>query len=237
MSRVKTMVLLGALCASQPLLSITNISLFGGDDYATGPKHATKLQLSNAAQWQYGDNFFYFDVTNPHKNTTSIYGEWHSRLSASKISGKAIHWGPISDVLLAGELNFGGNNTRAYLLGVGFNFDAPKMNFLKLNIYSRRDPSQPGSTYQITPVWSATFNSNERTSFLFDGFIDYAGSQGTLASNFLTKPRLMLDIGKLFHGKAKRLYAGIRYVYWHNKLGTKGTTESLPEWMITWSIH
>lgn len=218
-------------------INITNISYITGSTYELGDDHRKTLRFDNANTWAYGDNFFFFEVTSPFKKGTSIYGEWQPRLSLSKITGKGIGFGPLSDLLLAGEINYSGTGSRAYLYGLGTNIKIPGFTFFKFNVYNRKDPSQPGSTYQISWSWLARFQLFfSRLKFEFGGFCDYAGQQHNLEHNFLAKPQLLIDAGNLIAQKPNHIFAGIRYVYWKNKLGVKGVTESVPEFMVTWRI-
>lgn len=216
---------------------INQISFLSGNEYAPYNEHKKTLRFDHSDSWAYGDNYYFFDITNPVSKNTFIYGEWHSRLSFSKMTGHKIGFGPISDVLLAGELNFDGQGTHIYLYGLGFNLKIPGFRFFKLNTYARRNPKYHGTTYQISWSWLLPINLiHDRLKFEFGGFCDYAGRQGGAASNFLTKPQLLLDVGNLIFNSPNNIFAGIRYVYWHNRLGEKGITESLPELMITWRI-
>ena len=218
--------------------NVSKISLLSGNTYELGDDHRETLRFDNSNNWKYGDNFFFFEVTDPLAKGTSIYGEWSSRLSLSKVSGYGLTFGPVSDVLLAGELNMSGSGSRVYLYGLGFNIDIPGVKFFKFNTYARKDPSQPGATYQITWSWLVPFRlANDRLKFVFGGFCDYAGRQHALASNFLAKPELLLDVGNLINKKPGSVYLGVRYVYWYNKLGNKGVKESVPEAMLTWVIN
>ena len=212
-----------------------NISVFQGNNYQTGNKQAMTLRFDQGNAWRYGDSFFFFDVTNPDQNGTSIYGEWQPRLSLSKITGKSIAFGPVSDVLLASEINVNGVNGRAYLYGLGVNLSVPHFTFVKLNAYVRDDANLPDKTYQVSLTWLSKFVINDRLVVNFAGFIDDAGKESTKSANLLIKPRLMLDLGRLWQAP-KNLYLGVQYVYWKNKLGIKGLTESMPEVMLTWKI-
>lgn len=216
--------------------SALNISLLKGNNYQTGNKNALTLRFDQANSWKYGDNFFFFDIANPDKNGTSIYGEWQPRLSLSKITGHKISFGPVSDILLASELNVSGANARAYLYGLGVNLSIPTFAFLKFNAYVRDTPNLAGNTFQISAVWSEPFLFNSRLALNFAGFIDDAGKEGSRSANFLAEPRLMLDLGRLMWKSPNSLFVGMQYVYWHNKLGIKGVTESLPEAMLTWQF-
>lgn len=224
------------LLSHQYCCSALNISLFQGNNYQTGNQQALTLRFDQGNAWKYGDNFFFFDITNPDQNGTSIYGEWQPRLSFSKLTGHKISFGPVSDVLLASELNVNGADGRVYLYGLGVNLNIPTFAFIKLNTYVRDDPKLASKTYQISVVWSEPFKINDRVLIDFAGFIDDAGKEDTKSANFLAKPRLMLDLGQLLWQSPKNLLVGIQYVYWHNKLGIHGLTESLPEAMLTWTF-
>lgn len=217
-------------------LGVNNISFLTGNEYELGNDHRNTLRFDHASTWALGDNYLFFDVTDPVSNDTFIYGEWHSRLSFSKMTGHHIGFGPVSDTLLAGELNFDGQGTHIYLYGVGFNIKIPEFQFVILNAYARRDPAYHGTTYQISWAWGLPFKFGDRVRFAFGGFCDYAGKQGRSAANFLAKPQLLFDMGNLLFRKPNNIFAGMRYVYWHNKLGIKGLNESVPELMITWQI-
>ena len=222
---------------NNPNWAVTQFSLFQGNNYAIGPNNKMTLRLSEANSWKYGDNYFFFDVTQPFSDGTSIYGEWKPRLSLSKLTGRDFHAGIISDVLVAGEMNFGGRDARAYLIGIGFNLKFPKFKFVKFNIYARRDPSYKGSTYQFSWAWNLPISlTKTRLKLVFDGYADWTGQQALLKNNFLTQPRLMLDLGALAFKKAGHLYAGCQYVYWNNKFGHKDIVESEFEPVITWQL-
>lgn len=214
----------------------TSVSIWRGNNYVTGEQQATTLRFDQADNWSYGDSFFFFEVANPDDNGTAIYGEWQPRISFSKLFNHKIAFGPISDVLIASEINVSGANTRAYLYGLGVNLKIPGFNFTKLNTYVRHNPAQPGSTYQVSLTWSAPIKFGQRVQLEFAGFIDQAGKQGNISSNFLAKPRLLLDFGNLVFHHPNSLYIGTQYVYWHNKLGISGLHESVLEAMLTWKL-
>ena len=217
-------------------LYASQASIWRGNNYALGNQSATTLRFDQSNQWRYGDGFYFFEITNPDNKGTSIYGEVQPRLSFSKITKHKISFGPVSDVLAAAELNVSGNNSRAYLYGMGVNLEVPTFTFVKLNVYARKNPAQPGNTYQISLSWLNKIKLSKRYHVLFAGFIDKAGKQGTLASNFLAKPRLLLDLGRALNKKSDSYYAGVQYAYWKNKLGIKNLNESVIEAMFTWKF-
>jgi nucleoside-specific outer membrane channel protein Tsx len=193
------------------------------------------ITVEHADTWKYGDNFFFFDVTNPEINRngakTSIYGEISPRLSIGRITGTDLSTMFIKDVLLAGTLELGAG-FHNYLYGVGLSLKIPKFNFADLDLYVRNDTQRSGVTWQVTPDWQVPFEIGN-ASFLFEGFTDIAGSESGSAFNVDAQPRLLLDLGK-FWSKPGNIYGGTEFIYWHNKYGIKGVDEYAPQVMLKW---
>ncbi len=218
--------------------SSTSMSILHGSDYKlASSEEATILTVEHASGWQYGDNFFFFDLWQPFDKDSGIYGEWHPRLSFGKLTGKDMSFGPVRDVLLATELNIG-DGWRAYLYGVGFDLDIPHFNFFSINFFIREDPFIEGeSTFQISPSWSLPFTLG-KAQFDFTGFLDYAGTEGTAEANLLTAPQLLLNVGSL-SGEAGTLWVGVEYQIWTNKYGVKSSDavdsdENVAQLMAKW---
>ena len=210
------------------------VSWFSGNTYQGNNSHYSTLRFDYADDWRYGDNFYFHDISDFLDDDTNLYAEWQPRLSLSKMTGQYWGYGPVTDVLLAGQIN-AGKNFRALLYGVGFNVKIPGFKWTKWNFYIRDNPRLPGKTVQLTLAWGAPFTIAERFDFVFSGFLDYAGTEGAAKKNLLALPQLMLDVGK-FWWRPKALYAGLRYNYWYNRLGKEGSIESLPEFMLTWKL-
>lgn len=215
------------------LWSSTDVTFLYGQGYELAdPADQTIITLDHASAWTYGDNFFFFDITQPFDTNTGIYGEWHPRLSMGKMFHSDMSFGPVKDVLLASELNVG-NGFRAYLYGVGFDLDIPHFNFFSLNMYIRNNPAIEGDTsFQISPAWNIPFNLGQ-AAFSFQGFLDYATSEGNGVGNLLTQPQLLLDVGN-FQGKPGNLYVGMEYQYWSNKFGIDGIDENVAQFIAKW---
>jgi nucleoside-specific outer membrane channel protein Tsx len=195
------------------------------------------ITVEHADAWKYGDNFFFFDITNPEINRngpkTSIYGEISPRLSIGKIAGIDLSAPFVKDVLVAGTLELG-NGFHNYLYGLGLSLNLPKFNFADLNVYVRNDTVQHGVTYQITPCWQLPFTVG-KANFVFEGFSDIAGAEGDTAFNIDAQPRLLLDLGN-FWNKPGNLFVGTEFMYWHNKFGIKGVDEYAPQAMVKWVL-
>jgi nucleoside-specific outer membrane channel protein Tsx len=225
---VKTKFVLAAVALSAVTManaafwSNTSLDLLVGDnyEYGEGTKSATVLTFEHADGWEFGDNYFFFDVTNWEDDDISIYGEFNPRLSLYKIynaysdAEEGINTGFVSDVLLSGQIDMG-NNFRAYMGGLGVTFDIPGVQYFSVNFMYRDNPEVKGSTFQITPVWSAPFEV-ANVKFVFRGFLDWIGEEGDNPTQVLTQPQLLLDLGN-FWNAPDRLFIGAEYQYWHNK--------------------
>lgn len=208
-----------------------NIQLLSGSDYEMGNKNRNIITAEYANGWKYGDNYIFFDATDPDKEGASVYGEISPRLSFSKISGKNISYGKVKDILLAGTIE-AGENTRRYLYGLGVDLDIPKFKFFKVNTYVRDDPDKEGQTYQVTLSWNMPLEYKSH-KFLLEGFADFAGREGTsYDDNQLIVPRFLLDVGHYWN-KENKLYAGVEWQYWHHKFGGK-KTENIPQLQLKW---
>jgi len=94
-----------------------------------------------------------------------------------------------------------------------------------LNVYYRHADtgSRERGVWQITPVWSNTWNVG-RSTLWFIGYIDWVvDSDDSVGyqSNFHFNPQLNYDLGKLLGWRERQLLVGIDYDYWTNKYGIK----------------
>ncbi|QXE90222.1 DUF5020 domain-containing protein [Geomonas subterranea] len=216
--------------AGMTLWNQTNLQyLWGGKFKLQENSTQSTITIEHANGWKYGDNFLFFDVTNPDRENAAIYGELSPRLSLGKITGRDLSAPLVKDVLLAGTLEVG-QGFRNYLYGVGLSLNLPKFNFADLNVYVRNDPKQAGSTYQVTPCWQLPFTVG-KADMIFEGFTDIAGSEGDLSFNIDAQPRLLMDLGKFWDAPGS-VFVGTEVIYWHNKYGVKGVNEFAPQAMI-----
>lgn len=207
----------------------TDVQLLQGFNYELGERERTIVTVQHAHGWSLGDNYLFYDNT---LGKGSEYFEWHPRLSVGKITGQAISFGPIKDVLLAGTLEVPETGSARFLGGIGFDWDIPSFNFVKTNFYIRDNPDLAGTTWGTTFAWKNKFKVGQQP-FLFDGFMDMAGAEGTREAYQLIVPALLADVGTHF-GYADRLYFGTEYQYWHNKFGIDGVDESVAQLELRW---
>jgi len=221
-----------------------NIQYLIGPDFEL-PKGSDPVSLFTfevANSWKYGDNFFFTDVVNgptyDKTKTLTTYGEWHSRLSYSKITGSTVALGPISDLLLASELDFAVpapfTAPTAHLMGVGVNLKVPKFVFFNVDLYVRDEPSAKGVGFQISPYWMLPFSVGP-VDLVFGGWFDWMSGEKGQVAWWQTQPTLMADVGK-FWGAPGKVSAGIEYEYFYNFLGVSGLKVNHPQFVAKWSL-
>ena len=188
--------------------------------------------------WAYGDNFFFSDIDNaPAFDRTRpvyTYSEWHPRLSAGKISGKDLSLGPISDFLLAGEIDMGSGGEPAYLGGLGLDLKIPGFAFFGLNLFARKEWGQPSVGFQASPYWLLPFKLGP-VKMSFGGWFDFMSGTGNQSMWWQTQPTLYVDVGN-FWGDPGKLETGIEYEYFHNFTGVNNWIYNHPLYVIKWNI-
>jgi nucleoside-specific outer membrane channel protein Tsx len=209
-----------------------DFGLEGGDAYPM-----LTLELANG--WTYGDNFFFTDWNQgPSYDTTkrlSAYGELHSRLSFGKISGKDVGFGPVSDVLLAGEVDYPSNFSPTYLGGLGFDLKIPGFAFAFVNVFLRDEVATEGVSFQINPVWMVPFAFGGFKGS-FGGWIDVMSGEGDNQDLWWqAQPTLMVDVGN-FWGSPGKLMMGCEYEYFYNFLGLGLGDVNHPQFVTLWNL-
>jgi len=231
-----------ASMANAETWSSTCIDVLYGTSYERGSADSAGsiLTLEHAGGWEYGDNFFFVDISDFDKNSIKLYGEFAPRLSFFKISeaisGEEVSWGPISDVLLVGQMDMG-DGFRAYMGGLGVSFAIPHVQVFTINFKYRDNPNLSGNTYQITPIWNIPFELGP-VRMLFKGFVDISGKEGDQPAGILAQPQLLVDVGH-FWQQDNRLYVGTEYQYWTEKFvmtddGPDYANESAFQAMLKW---
>ncbi len=193
----------------------------GFDDVASGmTTPSTRLftiTLENSLGWAYGDSFFFMDMASGRfveggDTDYSIYAEWQPRLSFGKIFGTEIAAGPVSDLLLAAEVNRGAGFS-ALLGGLGTNLVVPGFRYWTLNAYVRKDNFND-ATYQVTSAWSVPFRLG--VGLAFEGFVDVYGTDAA-SVNVLTQPQLLIDVGALAGAREGQFQIGSEVWIHHAK--------------------
>lgn len=196
------------------------------------------LEVANG--WTYGDNFFFTDINyGPSYDTASgaaiaTYSELHSRLSFGKITGQTIALGPISDILLAGELDMPSGWFNTYCYGLGIDLKIPGFGFAFVNLFVRDEIKTKGVSFQINPVWMVPITLGP-VKGVFGGWIDIMTGEGDGGEMWWqTQPTLLLDVAN-FWGAPGKLLVGCEYEYFYHFLGTKKTVNH-PQFVIQWNL-
>jgi len=212
---------------------MTNLQILKGNRYELGPRERHVFTFEHVSVWEFGDNFFFFDVSNPDQEETSLYGEYAPSLSLGKIFGRDLSFGAIKDLRLTAGFEFG-KGYRTFLYGAGVDLALPRFTFFKAKLCARDTADVEGVTWQATLIWLAPLHFRS-AKFLFGGFADFAGREGQRASNQLTAPQFLLDVGS-FWGRPGSFFAGIEYQYWRNKFGVRGVTENAAQAMVRFNL-
>lgn len=185
---------------------------------------ATFFTFENVTAHNWGETFFFIDRDQPHgdmEGTDEVYGEFAPSVSGSWLTGRDLSFGPVKDVTLAAQYEFGGGNeANNYMTGFGLAWDVPAFMYFNTAFYYVNN-SEINDDWQITVTWGVPFNIGPAL-FLVDGYIDWSTAASDHRSEFQFTPQVKLDVGN-FMGEPGVLYAGIEYQYWNNKFGLGDT--------------
>jgi len=209
----------------------TELQMLYGRDYKLGEKHRTIMTVSHANEWKYGYNAFFFDVAQPFEPDADVYFEGYTWLSYEKMTGNQnrINFGIIDDVMLGAGITADAE-TPVHLYGLTLGLKIPHFDVFTLDLFAHDHSMHNEITYAITPYWSTDFNI-KNMHLRFRGFVTFTGENGENARQISAQPQLLMDIGQ-YWGLDNKLFMGIEYLYYRNKYGVKGTTESMPQAMI-----
>lgn len=231
-----------------------------GNTQSTG----TIITFQHAGGWEYGDNFFFIDSSqysgkNGTADSAEMYAEWYSNFSLGAITGNDLSFGPVKDVGLVMGVNYAPEVDSTWVLpGVTFALDLPGFAFATLNVSAfihakGADSSFAGdfnspfkiidedSSFMVDFAWAYPFKLGS-TSWSIEGHLEYIDGR-TQVNNFgtteleswiLFQPQVRLDVGELIGTESNRLFAGIEYQYFKNKLGVKDVDENTVQFLAVW---
>ena len=211
------------------------------------------LTLQQATQWKYGSSFYFVDYVDDRGrdgfNERDFYAEWFPTLSLGKLTGKTVGGGPLIDVGFIAGLNAGSAaKVVKYVPGVRLSWKAPGFVFLNTDFMLYLDGSsgvgaggapKTDDGYNVDVSWLFLFSAGEQ-SFQITGHAEYIGAVTNefgveYRGRILAQPQFRWDAGKAFGGDAGKLFAGIEYQYWSNKLGTE-EDESAAQLLLVWQL-
>lgn len=205
----------------------------GGDEYVTIGT------IQHASGWKYGDTFAFVDFSDGNEQGHDIYAEIYPNFSLGKISGKDLSFGPVRDVGIIMGYNWGDEaKVRKYLPGVRLALDVPGFSFVNLDVTAYIDDNsgvddggapEEDDSYMVDVSWAKGWNWGEH-SFSFEGHMEYIGSRDNefgdkVEGHFLAQPQLRYDLGQKLWNSPEKLYVGVEFQYWENKLGDADTDE------------
>jgi len=254
---------LSAPMASAEIWGNTEVQLQAGGEFestgAPGQSTGTVTTFQHAGGWEYGDNFFFIDHSqysgkNGLNDSAEFYGEWYSNFSLGALTGKDLSFGPVKDIGLVAGFNYAPEVDSSWVLpGVRLALDLPGFAFAQFDITafihaSGADEQSGGfgvvdedTSFMVDFSWALPFKLGS-TNWSFEGHAEYIDGRtqvntfGTteLESWILIQPQVRLDVGELIGAPSNRLFAGIEYQYWKNKLGAKGIDDNTVQFLAVW---
>jgi len=227
--------------------STTEIQLHHGDGYKLGrngnfPTFSntttrSTITVDHFSTNDVGDLFFFVDFfydgekLSPDSRTVSDqYGEIYYHLHGN-------HFGlGFGDSGFIKALDFGvslnqGTDVSIALAGPRISLNAPGFRVLSLGAYAYNNFSDPfkrnlDTTQQFTVVWDRPFDIGSQ-KYLFKGFVDFIGSQGSgVSSQVIFSPQIRWDIGHAMGKGPGKIDLGVEYNHFGNKFGISGVDEN-----------
>ncbi len=203
-----------------------------GQHFKVDPEKQNAVTLEHVSALSTGDSYAFVEVSQyPHADRSEgLYGEVAIRWSHNKIATDPIAFGPITDISLTTNVEFGSEAPDMFLLGPSVDLSIPGFDFVQVSLTRREDlnrvssPSSEG--WQITPSFSITWPIGG-SELVLDGYIDwvFATDEAGYVKNLQINPQLKYNLGNLLHRPDTRFYIGLEYCFWSNKFGIASTTD------------
>lgn len=208
----------------------------------------TIFTLQHVDGWKYGDNFFFVDFIDAEDSGSDVYFEVYSNFSLGKILGKKVGIGPVKDVgLLLGFNRAQDAQVMKYLPGIRLSWDLPGFAFLNTDFTAYIDDSaglsgggvpSEDDGFMLDINWAYPF-SYKGHDFSIEGHAEYISDRtnelgGDVKAHILAQPQFRYDLGKTAFNKPGKLFVGIEYQYWENKLGDDDTDESVAQALLVY---
>ncbi len=213
-----------------------------------GSEHVTTVTFQHANGWKYGDNFLFVDVIEASKQGHDVYAEFYANFSLGKITGKDWGFGPIKDIGLVTGYNWADDaRVRKYLPGVSFALDIPGFDFFNVDVTAYIDDSRgtdgggapkQDDSYMVDISWAFPWQWGEH-AFSLEGHAEYIGSRDNefgqkVEGHILAQPQFRYDLGKSVWNLPDKLFIGVEFQYWDNKLGDKDTDERATQALVVY---
>jgi len=226
--------------------------------FAGGGKDWTMIWTGqHASGWSFGDVFWFADLSkgddsnDNHFNDWDIYSELYVNFSSSKILKANYGDGVLRDIGLIAGVNYGMDpGVLKFLPGVRFAWNVPGFNFLNTDITAYLDASEGVDGGQFNaPKESDSFMVDVnfaskpleigKQHFNVEGHVEYIGKRHNefgdrVHAHILGQPQVRWDAGETMFGKRDKLFLGIEYQFWFNKLGEEDTDEHAVQALAVW---
>ena len=261
-----TFVLLSSLCFAMQVQawSNTEIQWIYGDIQAPSNQSETKTStftLVNASGGDGWDTFFFIDratynYDSQPGNNNEFVSKFFANYSLSALLDTDLSTGLLKDVGLTAGFKHAPEVDSLWIMpSLRLDFDLPGFRFanVRLGYYKHQwGGSQEANhfsvldetdSYMINFVWDYPFEIGS-SKWNIGGFVEYIAGN-TQISNFgvtkksswvLAQPQIRLDLGHSLGHEAGKLFVGIEYQFWQNKLGNPAVDESAPQLLLAWSF-
>ena len=217
-------------------------------------QHGTPIvTIQHAAQWRLGDTFFFLDYlddgVDDGLNDRTFYGEWYPTLSLGKLANRKVGVGRLRDFsVIAGFAVETDANVLKYLPGVRASWDVPGFYFVNTDFMMAVDASDgvakdgapsTGNGFVADVNWGAGFSTGSQ-ALRFSGHAEYSTAVDNELGEevrgwILAQPQLAWDLSKVAGGDGNKLFVGVEYQYWRNKLGAD-VTENVLQLLVIWAL-
>lgn len=214
------------------------------------------ITLQHASGWKYGDNFFFVDFIDDGNNDgfgdSDVHGEVYINFSSKKVLGYGDKFfvSPLQDIGLTLGYDFTADvNSKKLIPGIRLDWNVPRFTFLNtlIGLYSDHSggvasggaPTEDDSII-VDLSYKRPFHINSQ-SFSVEGHLEWIGDRDTETGGknswwVLSQMQLRYDIGKAVLKKNDKLFVGIEWQYWKNKLGVRNEDENAVQFLSVWSF-
>ncbi|NRA59918.1 MAG: hypothetical protein HRU25_03200 [Psychrobium sp.] len=234
MSVAKLSLLLAAVISSSvsatQLWSDTSVTALHGTNYTVGDNKRSVMTFERASGHDWGTTFAFVDRLRHHNDTNhELYGELGFTYNVG-----AANYGFVKQLYAAGQWEFNSDKYSQFdnvLAGAGLSLDIPGASYFNVTLYRRFNESG-GNNNQLTLAWAFPFSMG----VTYDGFIDAVDATRAGVAGYNFTSQLKYDVGQHIGFTKGKLFAGVEYVYWHNKFGIDGIIEKNANFLIKWHL-
>ncbi|MDZ7804224.1 hypothetical protein [Thiohalophilus sp.] len=219
--------------------------------FAGGARSDTRiLTFQHASGREFGDLFLFADYLDDRHaddfNDDDIYSELYVNFSLEKLVNKNVGFGRLSDIGLLAGINYSRDaRVRKYLPGIRLSWNIPGFTFFNTDFTLYLDDSAgvngggapaEDNSYLFDLNWAYPFTVGEHR-FSIEGHGEYIAERNnefgqTVHDWILLQPQFRYDLGHATGNSPDRLFVGVEWQYWHNKLGDKQTEDNVLQALI-----